>query len=416
MAWECVALSVPALASISLHEPADATALRAIVREAHATQTPLRIRGAGEWMDAGRPVHAHQQLSTRALSQVLEYVPDDLVITVGAGMTLRELAAITAAHDQWLALDPWGSNEDGDGGTIGATIATASHGPMALGYGRARDLVLGVAFVTGDGTPVHAGGRVVKNVAGFDLVRMSTGAWGTLGVLTQVSLRLHARPADDATWVVPLETAEPATLTRLITRLNSAPLLPCTATLAACLVLTHDAARTVGAASGYPEAPALLLARGTGNHAAVAAQAEALATVGPVTRVPSALWRTVRTLDADRAVLRQTQAPLQTAATMDALHRWCDAQGASNIHLLGEPLRGTVRCSATLPAHPTTQASTPLPPGVIAERLPTAWWAQVPSAVGDPISQRLQQRFDPAGLLNPGILGAATASTSAGTP
>ncbi|MEI6740005.1 MAG: FAD-binding protein [Gemmatimonadaceae bacterium] len=407
-------MSVPAFASTSLHEPADVAALRAIVREAHATQTPLRIRGAGEWMDAGRPVHAHQQLSTRALSQVLEYVPDDLVITVGAGMTLRELSAITAAHDQWLALDPWGSNEDGDGGTIGATIATASHGPLSLGYGRARDLVLGIGFVTGDGTPVQAGGRVVKNVAGFDLVRMSTGAWGTLGVLTSMSLRLHARPADDATWVVPLESAASTVLSSLVSRLNCAPLLPYTATLSACLLLTHEAARTVGAASGHADAPAVLLARGTGNHAAVAAQEEALATVGPVTRVPSAMWRTVRGLDADRAVVRQTQAPLQTAATMEALHRWCVAQGASDIQLLGDPLRGTVRCSATLPAHPTTPASTPLPPGVIAERLPMAWWDHVPSAVGDPISQRLQQRFDPAGVLNPGILGRTASSTSAG--
>ena len=89
-----------------------------------------------------------------------------------AGTTLQEIAHETAKHGQWLALDPYGSNDGIDTGTIGATIATASQGPLTLGYGRARDLILGLSFITGNGTAVRAGGRVVKNVAGFDLVRL----------------------------------------------------------------------------------------------------------------------------------------------------------------------------------------------------------------------------------------------------
>ena len=154
---------------------------------------PLRIVGRGTWLDAGRPVRATETLSTRELSGITEYVPGDLTLTARAGTTLGEIREATAAHGQWLALDPSGS----DDGTIGATIATASAGPLVTFFGAPRDLVLGVEFVTGAGVVARGGGRVVKNVAGFDLTRLLTGSWGTLGVITEVTVRLHARPEAD---------------------------------------------------------------------------------------------------------------------------------------------------------------------------------------------------------------------------
>ena len=94
------------------------------------------------------------------------------------------------AHDQWLALDPAGD------GTIGATVATCSYGPGATLFGTPRDAVLGMTVVLGTGEIVRPGGRVVKNVAGFDLTRLMVGAWGWLGVITEITLRVRPRVAD----------------------------------------------------------------------------------------------------------------------------------------------------------------------------------------------------------------------------
>ena len=132
------------------------------------------------------------------MSGITEYMPGDLTLTARAGTTLGEIHDATRAHGQWLALDPFGSDE----GTIGATIATASAGPLATRFGAPRDLALGLEFVTGHGAVVRGGGRVVKNVAGFDLTRLLTGSWGTLGVITEVTVRLHARPEADVTLAV----------------------------------------------------------------------------------------------------------------------------------------------------------------------------------------------------------------------
>lgn len=168
-------------------ERADAMIAEA-VRAAIADGEPLRIEGRGTWSGAGGRVAARRTLSLAGDTGIVEYVPGDLTVTVRAGTTLSALAAALAEHGQWLACDPEGAGE----GSIGATIATCSYGPAAALYGTPRDQVLGMTVVTGKGEIVRAGGRVVKNVAGFDIVRLMTGAWGTLGVITQVTLRVRA--------------------------------------------------------------------------------------------------------------------------------------------------------------------------------------------------------------------------------
>ena len=171
--------------------------IAAAIRESGVTRTPLRISGRSNWLDAGRPVRAGKDLSLRDDTGVVSYVPGDLTLTVRAGTTLSEIERATLEHDQWLPLDPYGSSD----GTIGATIATASAGPLASAFGLPRDLLLGLEFVNGRGEIVRAGGKVVKNVAGFDLSRLITGSWGSLGVITEVTLRLYARPRADRTFV-----------------------------------------------------------------------------------------------------------------------------------------------------------------------------------------------------------------------
>src|SRR4051812_43338113 len=170
--------------------PADALAVAATIRDARTTRTSLRIIGGGTWLDAGRPVHADATLPLAAMRGITQYEPGDFTLTARAGTSLGEIADVAAREGQWLTLQPHGSHD----GTIGATIATASWGPLAASYGTPRDHLLGCEIVTGIGEIVRAGGRVVKNVAGFDLSRLMTGAWGTLGAITEVTVRLRAQP------------------------------------------------------------------------------------------------------------------------------------------------------------------------------------------------------------------------------
>src|SRR5690606_34521177 len=130
-------------------------------------------------------------------------------------------ARVTAAERQWLALDPFGPAES----TLGATIATASAGPLAHAFGAPRDNVLGLEAVTGVAETVRTGGRVVKNVAGFNLTRLFTGSWGTLAVITEARVRLRALPEMEESWSIFVDEAhEP--LEALLARLRFAPIEP----------------------------------------------------------------------------------------------------------------------------------------------------------------------------------------------
>jgi glycolate oxidase FAD binding subunit len=160
-----------------------------VIRDAVATRTGVRIAGRGTWMSAGHSARSARLLSVANDTGIVTYTPGDLVIAVRAGTTLAEIDAVLAEHGQWLPLDPEGGRDI----TIGATVATCSYGPLAELYGTVRDQALGLTVVTGTGDLIRPGGHVVKNVAGFDLTRLMTGAWGTLGVITEVTLRVRAR-------------------------------------------------------------------------------------------------------------------------------------------------------------------------------------------------------------------------------
>jgi glycolate oxidase FAD binding subunit len=391
--------------------PTSVAELQAAIVDAQATSTALRIEGAGTWLSAGRPVSAARHLSTRQLRGVVEYTPGDLVLTVRAGTTLEEIADVTAPHGQWLALEPYATPDGVKHGTIGATIATSSQGPLALGFGRARDLILGVSFVTGDGTHARAGGRVVKNVAGFDLVRLVTGAWGTLGVVSEVSLRLHARPAVDETFAIGLSfpidvTQRDTALAQLVEQLNSAPLLPVTSSLASLVLLADGAPDFLRAAHHLPDTPMVLLARATGNRTRVDAQRRALGAIGAVVPVDSVAWRTLRAFESGNTTVRASRAPSSTAHTLRDLVDWSTRHQATQRRTVIEPMRGAIRMSCAVAD--ADGANWSLPIGGIAERLPATAWTRVAAAVDDPISTRLRDTMDPSRILNRGILGEAS--------
>ena len=265
------------------HRPTNTVELATIVRDARASKHALRFEGSGGWSGAGSPAsriaRESQPVSLSAIAGVVEYVPNDLTLTVRAGTTLGELDAITGPNRQWCPLLSWGD----DLGTVGATFATATGGPCGDALGRPRDIALGVEFVDGTGTVIRGGGQVVKNVAGFDLTRLLVGSFGSLGAITEVSIRLRARPAADVTWCV---TADgPNSVERLATiRRGAIPPL-------ACELLTDAAARSLG----LPGQCALV--RFGGNSALVADARVQVSAAGTISEVDATVWTRYRALD-----------------------------------------------------------------------------------------------------------------------
>ncbi len=136
-------------------------------------------------------------ISSESMRTVVDHEPGDLVVSVQAGARLGELQSALASEGQWLALDPPG----GEDVTLGGIVSTGLGGPLRAQYGRPRDHVLGLTLVDGRGRVLRMGGRVVKNVAGFDLVRLATGSCGSLGLVTEITFRLHPKPEADRTLV-----------------------------------------------------------------------------------------------------------------------------------------------------------------------------------------------------------------------
>ncbi len=152
--------------------------------------------GRGSWLHGGQPPQGVDVVvSTERMNDISAYEPADLFIEARAGAEFDALERRTLECRQWLALDPPG----GERGTLGAMVAVGAAGPLQAGFGSPRDQVLGATLVTGDGRVLGLGGRVVKNVAGFDLLKLVTGSWGTLGMITSVTMRLHPVPASDRT-------------------------------------------------------------------------------------------------------------------------------------------------------------------------------------------------------------------------
>jgi len=173
---------------------------------ATATAEGWRVLPAGlsTWMDGAGVPEVDLILSTRRLESLVDYEPSDLTFTAGGGVPWKALAAATRDKGQWLPLDPPGQGR----GTLGALAATGVSGPLRHAYGSPRDHVLGLTLISGDGRILRWGGRVVKNVAGFDVTRLSIGSWGTLGIITSVSARLFPLPEKDVTLLLPGPSAE----------------------------------------------------------------------------------------------------------------------------------------------------------------------------------------------------------------
>jgi glycolate oxidase FAD binding subunit len=174
-----------------------------VMRAAGAAGRTVRIRGGGTKSSWGRPVDPPDvEVSTERLDRIVEHNEGDLTAVFEAGVPLARAQEALAEADQMVALDPpLGVGGDGGEATIGGVIATADSGPLRHRYGGPRDLILGITVALSDGTVATAGGKVIKNVAGYDLAKLFTGAFGTLGLIVEVVMRLHPRPRETRTVV-----------------------------------------------------------------------------------------------------------------------------------------------------------------------------------------------------------------------
>src|ERR1700694_2310405 len=172
-------------------EPGTERELAEIVRLANEAGLAVIPRGGGTKLGWGNsPARADLILSTARLTKIIEHAWADLTVTVEAGCTIQKLQETLAQHGQRLALDPlWPEKA-----TVGGVLSTNDSGALRLRFGALRDLIIGVTIALPDGTLASSGGKVVKNVAGYDLPKLVTGAFGTLGVITRAVFRLHPLP------------------------------------------------------------------------------------------------------------------------------------------------------------------------------------------------------------------------------
>jgi glycolate oxidase FAD binding subunit len=182
--------------------PATEAEVSAVLAAATSRNLAVVVRGGGTKMDWGAaPSRCDLVLSTSRIEGIVDHEPADLVCVARAGTTLAGLQsrlASTEGFRQRLMLDP----PQGTGATLGGVVATAASGPLRTRFGTPRDLVIGASFVLADGTIGRSGGKVVKNVAGFDIAKLLTGSLGTLAVITELAFRLHPLPAASATVVL----------------------------------------------------------------------------------------------------------------------------------------------------------------------------------------------------------------------
>ncbi|WP_096349125.1 glycolate oxidase subunit GlcE [Hydrogenophaga crassostreae] len=369
--------------------PDTPSALIEHIKAASAARRPLRIVGGDTKAFYGNPTSG-EALSTANWRGISSHEPTELVVTVRAGTPLVELEAALAEKGQCLPFDP---PHFGETSTIGGVVAAGLSGPGRAGAGGVRDYVLGLQFINGKGDWLTFGGQVMKNVAGYDVSRVMAGSLGTLGVITDISLKVLPFATAEATLVFELNQTEAL---EQLHRWGGQP-LPINAS---CWV--KDAAQ--------PHAPELLFVRLRGAVAAVEAAGERLVKEANGQRMDNAQagpdWAACR--DQTLPFFRPPSPELclwrlslpQTAPSMslayDQLVEWQGAQ-----RWLWAPASAATElrsAAATAKGHATLFRAA-------ADRAPGVPRFDRQSAVIEGITHRLRTEFDPAGIFNPGRMG-----------
>lgn len=380
--------------------PADLREARDAVCAGPTDRAALRFVGAGTKQDWGRPpARVDRLIETSALCGVIEHDAGDMTARVRAGTSLRELEHVLSAAGQRLALDP-ALGPDG-AATIGGAFATDDAGPSRLRYGSLRDLVIGATFVLSDGTVARAGGRVIKNVAGYDVCKLLCGSLGTLALVTELTVRLHAIPQSAATLRAPADEHRAA---RLTLALLSSPLEPDAIAWDGEALLVRFEGRE-RAARGRLER-ALELAGGLGLDAHRLVD-------------DAAAWRAAREAPAaveGEAVVRLGVLPARLPGVLEAARRataelsttWSSpAPGLAHVRLGRAPIEALARAVTELRAAARAlDGHAVLRSGPARLRRSVDPFGPVP---GSGIARRLRDALDPGTRCAPGVVGEATA-------
>jgi glycolate oxidase FAD binding subunit len=351
---------------------------------------PVRFVGGGTKVHWGAPTEPARELSTLGLDRLIEHNAADLTAILEPGVTLAKAQETFAKEGQMLSLDP----PDPGGTTIGGLVATADSGPLRSRFGAARDLVLGMTVALSDGTIAKAGGKVIKNVAGYDLPKLFAGSYGTLGAILELAVRLH-------------------------------PLAPGTATAAGG---TDDAGALARAASALTHAPlehfGLDVRWGGGDGAALCRfggktaveQAETAVRAieesgisGKVIEDDDAIWDSQR--DGQRsdewAVVKVSSTQTDTARVLELATRLgARVVGRAPLGIFWVTLQDRSPEEAESALAELRAELAPLPcvlldaPAELRGRVDP--WGPADPAVAE-LSRRVKERFDPAGLCNPGV-------------
>ncbi|MDT8331227.1 FAD-binding protein [Roseomonas gilardii] len=391
--------------------PAEEASVARVVAEAHAAGEPLLVEGGGTKRAALRPVQAARSLSLRNLSGITFYRPQEMVISARAGTPIPEIEAALAERGQQLIAEPPDPRPIFGGeaaATLGGTVAANLSGPRRINGGAMRDHVLGVRFVNGEGEVLRSGGRVLKNVTGLDLCKLLSGSHGTLGVMTEITLKVL--PASEATATLAVRVPD---LRHGVGALAAALGSPFGVSAAAILPEGHAALGLDGV---------LAVARLEDFSESVRYRAErlreALGLYGALTLIEGedsrALWRAVR--DAvplgaapEEAVWRVSLRPSAAPGVAEALRREFGARllldwGGGLVWVAGpasEAAHAAVMRAALSAGGTFLLFRGPEPLRAAVPVIPE----EVPALAA--LSQRVKAALDPRGILNPGRLRAA---------
>ncbi|MGA8654918.1 MAG: FAD-binding oxidoreductase [Chthoniobacterales bacterium] len=388
---DCVAGVQPEM----VFEPRSELELAAGLRCADAAGLCVVPRGGGTKTGWGNPpVRADLILSTARLDRVIEHAWADLTVSVEAGCTVQKVQDVLAGHGQRIAVDPlWPERA-----TIGGILSTNDSGTLRIRYGALRDLIIGLTIALPDGTLASSGGKVVKNVAGYDLPKLATGALGTLGVITRAVFRLYPLSRNTRSFTIVAHDLEDAN--RVMLAVQDSRLTPA----------GLQARFTTGAA------PAVDV-RFEGTDAGLTAQAEALrklvgpvieaATGDPVWRAREELWSSVERA----AIAKFSVLPASIAETCGCIQRLADSRGVQwSVVVQGTGL-GWLRLEASnaSPIHEVLRTLRPeleqVGGSLVVLHRPAAMQAIDAWGSGRdvfPLMLSVKRQFDPRGTLNPG--------------
>lgn len=400
-------------------EPATFEEVCEVVRLAECERWTVAPAGARTWLDAGEAREpANIVLKTTRLTRLVEHEPADLVATAEAGLMLADFNQEVGRAGQWLPLDPPGAQA----ATLGGVVATGAAGAQSLGYGAPRTHVLGLRVALAGGRLIRAGGRVVKNVAGYDLCKLFTGSHGTLGVILEITFRLRPRPRREATLVT--RSRDPRALLEAARALAGSQLLPVAVELLSPLLAEAVGAVDDGASAG---SAFVMLARFAGTEGAVEYQlARAAELVGDFVKEGAAehvedddgLWArlsSAQSRDEGALVWRASVLPSALGALLARVGdsgdygrrlRWHAGAGDGRLRVFEDEKR---RGGAAIALREMREAARAAGGSLVVERAPDvlkreldAWGLSESAAF---LMKRLKGRLDPSDTFSPGLFG-----------